>query len=107
MPFKTPKSSSTRGYSKAKKRRLRKQMIRKYRGPITVKEIIKGTKVADKHDVNTRSFTVRTVPADANSMTVVRRFEVLIQPKRPIDVLRIKKPSDYWRAALCLLEKSA
>ena len=51
-------------------------------GPLTVKEVLRGTK---------ESFTVRTVPADPDSMTFTRGFKVLNQPKRPIEVLHIKK----------------
>ena len=85
------KPLSTKGYSKARKRRERKRMANKFPGPLTVKEVLRGTKEADKHDVDMRSFTVRTVPADPNSMTFTRGFKVLNQPKRPIEVLRIKK----------------
>lgn len=85
------KSKASKGYSKASKRRARRDRISKYSGPFTVKEILQKSAPIDKHDVDTRSFSVRTIPTDPDSVTTTRRFRVLDQPKRPLEVLQTKR----------------
>lgn len=90
MPYSENGAGSRKGYTKGKKRRERKKMRSLFKGPFTVKELTSGTKPVDKHDVDTRQLDVRTIPSDPNSLTISRRYRILAQPKRPIDVLRTK-----------------
>ena len=67
------KAKASKGYSKASKRRARRDRLSKYPGPFTVKEILQKAAPVDKHDVDTRSFSVRTIPTDPDSVTTAHR----------------------------------
>ena len=91
MTFKNRSSSdSQKGYTKGSKRRERRKTLSSYKGPFTFEEVLNGETQADKYVMDTRTLSVRTIPTDPDSLTISKRYRVLSQPKRPIDVLRTK-----------------
>ena len=75
------KQRAVNGFNKGRKTRPRF-------GPIMVDDVLAKAPPMDKDKVTVRSFTVRNVPADPESVTTTIRYEPLDQPRNVLHVLQ-------------------